>query len=149
MPDMRPQGEVRPGNPRGHEGNDISTRGIVGFALGLIGLGVIVHVALGFVMGRFAAQESRVRASVSPLMATPIAFNGPHLQGSPGRDRIEAHQEQLRRLNGYGWVDRKAGIAHIPIDRAIDVLAERGLPEIKGVPDPDEAQKPAAKGTTP
>ena len=37
--------------------------------------------------------------------------------------------EELRRLNGYGWVDRKAGIAHIPIDRAMDIVATTGLPQ--------------------
>ena len=36
--------------------------------------------------------------------------------------------EDLGRLNTYGWVDRKAGVAHIPVDRAIDILAKRGLP---------------------
>jgi hypothetical protein len=36
--------------------------------------------------------------------------------------------EDLERLSHYGWVDRAAGIAHIPIDRAIDILAKRGLP---------------------
>ena len=37
----------------------------------------------------------------------------------PGEDAI---------LNSYGWVDQKNGIARIPIDRAIDILAARGLP---------------------
>jgi hypothetical protein len=31
-------------------------------------------------------------------------------------------------LYGYGWVDQKAGIAHIPIQRAIDLVAQSGLP---------------------
>jgi hypothetical protein len=35
-------------------------------------------------------------------------------------------QEQL--LNSYGWVDQSAGVMHIPIDRAKQLIAERGLP---------------------
>jgi DNA-binding GntR family transcriptional regulator len=31
-------------------------------------------------------------------------------------------------LHSYGWVDRDAGIVRIPIERAIEILAERGLP---------------------
>lgn len=31
-------------------------------------------------------------------------------------------------LNSYGWVDRKAGIARIPINRAIAIVAAKGLP---------------------
>ncbi|WPB77300.1 hypothetical protein KYC5002_51020 [Archangium violaceum] len=28
--------------------------------------------------------------------------------------------EQRKRLHGYGWVDRDAGVVHIPIERAIE-----------------------------
>ncbi|MCA1555006.1 MAG: hypothetical protein LC737_11585, partial [Chloroflexi bacterium] len=28
----------------------------------------------------------------------------------------------------YGWVDQSAGITHIPIERAMELLLERGLP---------------------
>jgi hypothetical protein len=31
-------------------------------------------------------------------------------------------------LNTYGWTDQKAGVAHIPIDRAMALIAQRGLP---------------------
>ena len=31
-------------------------------------------------------------------------------------------------LSSYGWIDRDLGVVRIPIDRAMDVLAERGLP---------------------
>jgi hypothetical protein len=35
----------------------------------------------------------------------------------------EQRAKERRRLDSYGWVDRDAGIAHIPIDRAIDQIA--------------------------
>ncbi len=35
-------------------------------------------------------------------------------------------REQRRRLDGYGWVDRKAGVVHIPIDRAMDLELQTG-----------------------
>jgi hypothetical protein len=31
-------------------------------------------------------------------------------------------------LQGYHWVDQNAGVVQIPIDRAMDLLAQRGLP---------------------
>jgi hypothetical protein len=37
--------------------------------------------------------------------------------------------ERAARLNGYGWVDRSKGIAHIPIDKAMDEVAGGMLPE--------------------
>ena len=33
------------------------------------------------------------------------------------------------RLNGYGWVDRSKGIAHVPIERALEAVAAGALPE--------------------
>ena len=36
--------------------------------------------------------------------------------------------EHSARLNGYGWTDRSRGIAHIPIERAIEAVANGGLP---------------------
>ena len=32
------------------------------------------------------------------------------------------------RLYTYGWIDQKAGTLHIPIDRAMDLVVQRGLP---------------------
>jgi hypothetical protein len=52
----------------------------------------------------------------------------PALEAEPGQtlDRYMAGEQQ--KLNSYRWVDRSAGIAAIPIDRAIDLLASSGLP---------------------
>jgi len=35
-------------------------------------------------------------------------------------------------LKSYGWIDRDKGVVHIPIDRAIEILAERGLTRSRG-----------------
>jgi hypothetical protein len=32
-------------------------------------------------------------------------------------------------INSYSWVNRNAGVAHVPIDRAIDIAAQDGLPK--------------------
>jgi hypothetical protein len=45
-----------------------------------------------------------------------------------GPNYTQVNQEYQQRLTNYGWVDRNAGKVHIPIDRAIDLLAQRGLP---------------------
>jgi hypothetical protein len=52
--------------------------------------------------------------------------------------QIDAHNElrQMRAaeeaaLNSYGWVDKESGRVRIPIERAMDILAEKGLPARK------------------
>jgi len=37
-------------------------------------------------------------------------------------------QEQLKRLNSYGWVDRQKGLIHLPIDRAIELMVSESRP---------------------
>jgi hypothetical protein len=32
--------------------------------------------------------------------------------------------QQMERLNKYGWVDRQGGVAHVPIDVAMDMLLQ-------------------------
>jgi len=36
------------------------------------------------------------------------------------------HEHEI--LTTYGWADKSAGVVRIPIDRAKDLLIERGLP---------------------
>jgi hypothetical protein len=52
----------------------------------------------------------------------------PRLQVTAPKDleQYKAAQEEI--LNNYGWVDQNAGIVRIPIDRAMDILVQKGLP---------------------
>lgn len=36
--------------------------------------------------------------------------------------------EKSTHLNGYGWVDRAKGVAHMPIEKAMDAVATGALP---------------------
>jgi hypothetical protein len=59
--------------------------------------------------------------------------------------------KQEDELNSYGWVDQSAGVAHIPIDRAMDLIVEHGLPVLpqsveQGAKNPTNTTNKAAKG---
>jgi hypothetical protein len=41
--------------------------------------------------------------------------------------------EEDASLNSYGWVDKEQGVVHIPIERAMDTVVERGLPEFEAL----------------
>lgn len=58
----------------------------------------------------------------------PHAFAGkaPLLQPAPQPDRAAYFEEKRRATGTYGWVDRQAGIARIPLDKAMKVMAARG-----------------------
>ena len=55
---------------------------------------------------------------------------------------LRAHEQT--ELTTYGWVDQKSGVVHIPIDRAMDLLVERGLAVRPGT---EMSQSPLTKGT--
>ncbi len=79
--------------------------------VGVVG-GVLLVVIILWVTTVFnnVLEEERFRKQVEPLPAD--------------RERILAQQET--ELNSYGWVDDSLGVAHVPIDRAMEmVVAER------------------------
>lgn len=52
----------------------------------------------------------------------------PRLQAEPARDRDALRADEERELDGYGWIDRAAGVVRIPIARAMALTAQRGIP---------------------
>jgi hypothetical protein len=89
-------------------------------------------------------QEQRERDTRQALERFPA----PRLQETPYDDVQMYLQAQQRALHQYGWVDRQRGVVHIPIERAMEIVAERGLPPVTGAPTPVEAQ-PGAPATPP
>ncbi|MCG3160668.1 MAG: hypothetical protein JMDDDDMK_01737 [Acidobacteria bacterium] len=80
----------------------------------------------------------------------------PLLQGAPGRDSTatsnvptelpleemeRVRKETNEKINDYGWVDKSAGVAHIPIDRAKEMMAEKGLAALPSAAITEEVQK--------
>lgn len=46
-------------------------------------------------------------------------------------DDMAAYAEKVnKQAAAYGWVDQQGGVAHIPIDRAKEIIAEKGLPKL-------------------
>lgn len=60
--------------------------------------------------------------------------DAPRLQAAPQDERAAYFDEKNRLLNTYGWVDRRNGVAHIPIEAAMDILASRPAAAAKGNP---------------
>jgi hypothetical protein len=57
----------------------------------------------------------------------------------------EMRRIENARLQSYGWIDQTAGIARIPIDKAMELLATRGLPswnEVSGLPTEQRSSTP-------
>ena len=51
----------------------------------------------------------------------------PRLQIDPHADLAALRAPKHARLSSYGWIDRPSGIVRLPIERAMQLTAERGL----------------------
>jgi hypothetical protein len=108
----------------GYEKRDISVGAVALFAVSLIVALIVVHyLALGAF--HYLARQSSAYPQLSSLATTREKFTGPRLLVNQKLDMETFRASEDTLLNNYGWVDRNQGIVHIPIDRAIDLLAQQ------------------------
>ena len=161
-PHHAPQGN------RGFEHKDISVAAVLYF---IIGLAVAIFLSYFVVQGVYAHLTHRFEAqqpTLSPLVANAPTdtrklpeeyktdsksadyekylqknFPQPQLETN---ERTELNDARLREediLSTYDYVDKNAGTVRIPIDRAMDLLVQRGLPV--RTPAADESKQPQQK----
>lgn len=126
------------------EREDLSTRGVFAFMIGLAVIGMVIYFIIVGMYSFLDKYERSQMATASPLVTTKGAMSRVVTQddmdrtfkdnGAPMLETNERGQfrdflvNQENQLNSYGWVDEKAGVAHIPIQSAMDLIVQRGLP---------------------
>jgi hypothetical protein len=121
-----------------HEDSDVDVWAVGKFGIALVLLSI---VALG---GLFALFRYFEQAAGGPLPPVSRRYQvdarqrppAPQLEETPILDLARERAAEDKLLNSYGWVDRASGTVRLPIDRAIDLLAERGLPSRAQDPPP-------------
>lgn len=123
------------------EQRDINIRAVAGFIVGLLVVAVVVHVLMWLLFDYFAGRATREDPPRPPLSAgdAPRLPPEPRLQTTPVADLQRIRRDERARLETYGWIDRTAGTVHMPIDRAMQLLLERGLPPTTSAPPPAPA----------
>lgn len=115
----------------GYETRDASIPSLAKFAIGLFVLLVVALWAMRGLFNYFRVEQT-LGPPASPFADTRPLPPGPRLQVAPARDWRQLHASENEILTSYSWVDRQAGVVRIPIDRAMDLLAQRGLPARSG-----------------
>jgi hypothetical protein len=123
----------------GYETRDASIPTLVKFAIGLFVLLVVALWAMRGLFNYFRVEQT-LGPPASPFADTRPLPPSPRLQAAPARDWRELHASEDEILNTYSWADRQAGVVRIPVSRAMDLLAQRGLPVRANAP-PKEAEK--------
>jgi hypothetical protein len=113
-----------------HEQTDVNVAAIIRYGIGLLVVGIVAHVFLWWLLGTYERQHERAQTQVYPLAAgqrdrlPPL----PRFQENPRQELQELHAKQKALLEGYGWANKEAGVARIPIEDAMKMVVERGLP---------------------
>ncbi len=114
-----------------HEHTDIEPSIAWKFAIWLA-VGVLISAAM--VYGTFHVFDLREAASSRAMQQFPLAEGQvreppqPRLQTQPFKDVYLLRQHEAEQLSSYGWVDKSTGVARLPIDRAMELILERGVP---------------------
>jgi hypothetical protein len=114
----------------GHETSDVYLGGVFVFALGLLVTLVIVHLLTWMLFAVLAKGETAHSLPQYPLAAglEDRLPPEPRLQTNPREDLRQLRAAEDAVLNSYGWVDKSQGVARMPIDEAMKLTVQRGLP---------------------
>ena len=113
-----------------HEHSDVDIRAILTFGVALTIVAVVVHLLIYVLFGYFESRE-RVQAPAEYPLAAAQGHREPpepRLQTDPRQDLADLRAKEDDTLTSYGWVDRNAGVVRIPIDQAMQLTLQRGLP---------------------
>ncbi len=110
-----------------HEHRDVNVWAVYKFGIALAALCVVAVALLyglyTYLVNREGGPLSHDQVNVDARSLPPA----PRLQPAPIADLKDMRAAEDQILNGYGWVDQGHGVARIPIDRAIELLAQRGV----------------------
>lgn len=127
------------GNEIGFEREDIGSKPVYGFLVSLVISGVLIYYLIWgmfYFLDAYDKKNQQARTPLTQATTNTREVEEEHIQKFP-EPRLEQNERteldgfrdaEEEKLNSYGWVDEKAGIAHIPIEQAMQIVAQRGLP---------------------
>ena len=130
---------VQPGGPE-FEQQDMRPKAVYGFLVVLVILCVGAYFVIDGLYHYMDSYESTHQPTLNPLatatgsdtrVVTPAevqSFPQPRLETDERGQIYSFRLQEEQKLHSYGWVDQNAGVVRIPIDRAMELIAERGLP---------------------
>jgi hypothetical protein len=113
-----------------HEESDVHVRAIFAYGAGLLAVLVLVTSLMWLLLVSLRGRTEPGETAASPFAGEKRALvpPEPRLQVNPREDLKQLRAAEDAVLNGYRWVDRNAGIVRIPIEEAMRLTLERGLP---------------------
>ena len=122
------------------EREDLAPKPILVFLGSLVLICLVVALVLRGMYSYLDRYDNLHQLPQSPLVQPSTAstrdvspgditnFPQPRLESDERLEIKDFRLQEDQKLNSYGWVDQQGGVMHIPIDRAMQLLAQRGLP---------------------
>lgn len=133
-------------NGLGFEPQDLGSRPVYGFLISLVVVGVLIYYVLWGMFHFLDAYNRKHEQAVSPMVqaeqdtrepGTPNTnlkiqreFPEPRLEDNERTELAPFRYQEEQTLNSSGWVDQNAGVARIPITKAMELIAQQGLPTV-------------------
>jgi hypothetical protein len=124
-----------------HEHSDVNVRTILMYGVGLLVIGVIVHILMWVLFAVFERQAAANDPPTSPLAAPATQMPasttaspyfgtaaGPQLLTNEPAVLMKHRAAEQQQLHTGGWVNQAGGVARIPIEDAKKLLVQQGLP---------------------
>jgi hypothetical protein len=113
----------------GHEESDVGFRPLVIFIAALAGSLVVVSLVVAVLFrGLERATSERETGPNSRSTSEPSGVTEPRLQVSARADMEALRLREDEWLHGTAWVDEPNGVVRMPIERAMELVVERGFP---------------------
>ncbi len=115
--------------PRDYSDRDIKLMPLVKFAIGTALFTLLVFAAVRYAMA-YWERQARASDAALPELATSTRQLPPTslLQVDERRDLAAQRAWEASLLTNYAVLDQTAGVVRIPVDRAMELVAQRGLP---------------------
>jgi len=123
------QGSPRPGST-GYEARDASVPWIFGVVIFLLCCSAVIQAVLVGALNHLLKEPTPTDAwrRIGPVARAATTGSFPRLQISSRVDLGQFRANEDLELTNYGWVNRKNGIVRVPIERAMDLVLQKGLP---------------------
>ena len=128
--------------PEGHgvaaEPDDVSAPLVIGFGAMLTVIAIAAAAIMALLFWRLdrkaQSRDQKIEAAAGLERREPGLPPSPRLQVHPARHWKDFQAAEQERLDSYGWMDRSTGAVHVPIGRAIELIAERGVGPLPQAP---------------
>lgn len=137
---------------QGHEGSGVSTKSLVWSLIALVILVPGSMVFLNWLAGTASNENTTSELRTSPLLDTDSPPPKPRLDARQPLQLEKSRKEEAELLSRYEAAGAQSGIGKIPVEQAMEVLANRGLIKFNDLagtplakPEPVESTAPADK----